>query len=161
LDVFEHVEGPATCLQNLGAVLRPGGCLLLSYPNTHPDKPHGVTRFSRKEDIAELLAEAGFSRWEIFPIRLRRSAAKIYDALHEWPIELHRRLRRNGPDGDPQIYEATWAFQQRQKLVRYKVPLHAFWVALGQTMRLGGDVFVAGPVTDEILGRQLVVRAWK
>lgn len=161
LDVFEYVTNPAACLQNLASVLRPGGQLFLSYPNVPPSVGDGVTHFSRKRDHDELLAGAGFSRWDIFAVRLRRSAAKVYGALHEWPLHLYRRVRQGSGRVRPQTYEATWAFQQRQKVSRHKVPLHTLWIALGQTMKLGGDIFIADPAADENLRRQLVVSAWK
>ena len=59
----------------------------------------------------------------------------------------------------PQIYEATWAFQHRDRLLRFKAGLHLFWTVLGWTMRLDGDVFVTEPIGDRPLDRQLVIRA--
>ena len=55
-----------------------------------------------------------------------------------------------------------------------KAPLHDFsirdeilyqyllaWAALGQVIRFGGDIFAAGSARDGILGRQIVIQAWK
>jgi SAM-dependent methyltransferase len=161
LDVFEYVVDPATCLRNLASLLRPGGQLFLSYPNVPPPKGDGVTCLSCGADIDRLLAGAGFSRWEVFAVRLRPFSARVHYVLHEWPLRLYRRIRQHGQVTRPQVYEATWAFQQRHRLVRYKTALHLFWTALGGIMRVGGDVFMSEPVTDGILGRQLVIRAWR
>lgn len=161
LDVFEYVVDPAACLQNLASVLRPDGELFLSYPNVPPPVGDGVTFFSRQRDLDELLAEAGFSRWDTFAVRLGPFAAGIFRALHEWPLRLYRRLGQGERPARPQTYEATWTFQQRQKLFRYKTALHLFWAALRGVMLSGGDIFLREPVTDGIVGRQLVIRAWR
>lgn len=161
LDVFEYVVDPAACLQNLAAVLRPGGELLLTYPNVPPPVGDGVTYFAGAEDLARLLAQAGFREWRISAARIRPWARVIYRLLHEWPLGAYRRLRGGSRDDRPQTYESTWAFKHRQRLMRYKVPLHLIWLVLGWVMRLGGPVFTDEPVTGAILGQQLVIRAWR
>ncbi len=161
LDVFEYLVDPAACLVNLADLLRPGGQLLLTYPNVPPPLGDGVTYFPRREELEQLLNQAGFRKWEIFAVRLRPGATAIYRVLHEWPLRLYRALRGGDRDARPQSYEGTWAFQHRQRLFRYRVPLHLFWLALERTMRLGGDVFRAESIADGILRRQLVIRAWK
>ena len=161
LDVFEYVVDPSTCLNNLASVLRPGGQLLLSFPNVPPPVGDGVTHFAHRAVVEGLLRKAGFRRWELFAVRLQPFAAAIYAALHEKPLALYRRLRGGSRHARPQTYEATWAFQQRQKLLHYKGVVHLFWAALGGVMRAGGDVFAKRSLTNGILGRQLVIRAWK
>lgn len=161
LDVFEYVVDPAMCLGNVAAALRPGGELFLSYPNFPPPQGDGVTYFSRLSDLERLLADAGFQRWRILAVRLRRNAAAVHHLLHEWPLELYRWLRQSEHIGQPQTYQATWAFRYRQRLLRYRVPLHLLWLLLGAGLRLSGDVYAAELVTDSILGKQLVIRAWR
>ncbi len=161
LDVFEYVVDPAVFLRNVAAVLRPGGEIFLSYPNVPPPAGDGMTCFSRLAQLEGLLAAAGFHDWQIFAVRLRRNAAAVYGLLHEWPLRLYRWLRRRERIGLPQTYEATWAFRHGRRLLRYKVPLHLLWLLLGAGLRLGGPVFSAEPATDGILGRQLVIRAWR
>ncbi len=161
LDVFEYVVDPAVCLQNLAAVLRPGGELLLTYPNVPPPLGDGVTYFARSEDLVRLLVQAGFREWRISAARIRPWARVTYGLLHEWPLGAYRRLRGRSRDDRPQTYESTWAFKHRQRLMRYKVPLHLMWLVLGWVMRLGGPIFADEPVTGAILGRQLVIRAWR
>jgi len=161
LDVFEYVVDPATCLQNLSQVLRSGGELFLTYPNVPPPAGDGVTYFSQKSELADLLARAGFRWWEIFAVRQRPFARWVYLVAHELPLRVYRQLRSGKPNGRPQTYEGSWVYKHLEKLERYKIPLHLFWFMLGQTMRLGGDIFGTEPVSDEILGRQLVIRASK
>lgn len=159
LDMFEYVKDPAACLRNLAAVLRPGGELLLTFPNVPPPAGDGATWFTDLAALEAMLADAGFARWRIFAVRPRRLAAAVHAVMHDWPLRLYRHLRSGDKQARPQIYEATWAFQHRRRLARLKAGLHLYWLVLGLAMRLAGDIFVAEPVGDRPLGRQLVVRA--
>jgi SAM-dependent methyltransferase len=161
LDVFEYLVDPAACLRNLAQVLRSSGELFLTYPNMPPPVGDGVTCFSRISELEDLLERAGFRHWQIFEVRQKPFANLLYSVVHEFPLRVYRRLRRGNPDPRPQTYEASWVFNHLEKLERYKVLLHLFWLVLGQGIRFGGDVFAAEPVSDQILGRQLVIRAWK
>jgi SAM-dependent methyltransferase len=159
LDMLEYVTDPAACLANLASALRPGGQLLLSFPNVPPPDGDGVTWFTDLAVLEAMLERAGFASWSIYAVRLRRVTAALYAVLHEWPLRLYRRVRRSDRRARPQIYEATWAFQHRQRLSRYKTGLHLYWLLLGWTMRLAGSVFVTETIGDRPLGRQLVIRA--
>lgn len=159
LDVLEYVRDPGACLRNLAAVLRPGGELFLTFPNTTPPAGDGVTWFTDLAELEAMLSTAGFARWAIFAVRPRRFAAAVYAVLHEWPLSAYRRMRSGEGQVRPQIYEATWAFRHRKRLRRVKVALHLYWTVLDRVMRLGGDIFAAEPVDIQPLGRQLVVRA--
>jgi SAM-dependent methyltransferase len=161
LDVFEYFLDPANCLRNLAEVLRDRGELFLTYPNVAPPLGDGVTYVSEYAELQQLLEQAGFRSWEIFAVRLRPYPAWVYRVLHEWPLRAYRRLRKRSRLARPLVYDATWAFQQRKKLSRFRSPLHLFWLVLGAVMRFGGDVFTREPATTKILGRQLVIRAWK
>jgi SAM-dependent methyltransferase len=161
LDVFEYLADPATCLRNLAEVLRVGGELFLTYPNVPPPLGDGVTYVSEYPELEQLLELAGFRSWEIFAVRLRPYPTWIYRVLHEWPLQVYRRLRKRSRLARPQVYDATWAFQERQKLSRFRSPLHLLWLVLGAVMRFAGDVFTSEPATKKVLGRQLVIRAWK
>lgn len=161
LDVFEYAVDPATCLRNFAEVLRPSGELFLTFPNLPPPLGDGMTYFSKLSEIDRLLRQARFRSWDVFVIRLRPYPALVYRVLHEWPLQVYRRLRRKNGPGCPQVYDATWAFQQRQKLRLIRLPLHLFWVGLGGAMRLGGDAFASGSPKTAILGQQLIIRAWK
>jgi len=159
LDMLEYVKDPGACLANFARVLRPGGQLLLTFPNMPPPAGDGVTWFSDLAALEELLRDAGFGKWRIFAVYPRSFAATIYSVMHEWPLRIYRRLRTGDKHARPQTYEATWAFQNRRRIGHFKAALHLYWLLLGWLMRLGGDVFAAEPVDDQPLGRQLVVRA--
>ncbi len=161
LDVFEYIVNPAYSLKNLYSVLRPGGCLFLTFPNTPPPKGDGVTWFSTAEELEAMLGAAGFRRWEIFAIRVPPYARRVYAVGHEWPLHLYRRMRKSNPAGRPQSYEATWAFQNRRRWSRYRGFLHFWWGALAGVMRMGGALFEIDNSEGSLLGRQLVVRAWR
>jgi len=161
LDVFEYLADPEATLRNLVEVLRPDGELFLTFPNTPPPRGDGVTYFDCAEKLEELLKKAGFLKWRILVVRPRPFSAAAYQLLHDRPLSFVRDLRRGNPTVRPQTYENTWAFQQRAQLNRFKIPLHLYWNVLGHVIRLGGQVFEAVLPTKEILGKQLVVRAWK
>lgn len=156
LDVFEYVPRPAACAANLVAALRPGGLLFLTFPNFAPPEGDGVTHFSDPGDLDQLLHDAGLREWKVFSVRLNRYAQAIFRAFHEFPLSLYRRLR-SGQKGLPQTYEATWAFQNRTKLRRYRALLHFYWEIMDLLLAFGGPAFVPRPMTDGILSKQLVV----
>jgi 2-polyprenyl-3-methyl-5-hydroxy-6-metoxy-1,4-benzoquinol methylase len=165
LDVFEYVPSPEICLQNLANLLQSGGMMLLSYPNVPPPRGDGVTWFEQKATLEGLIAAAGFRRWEITELRLRPWAGKVFGLLHEWPIGLYRSRHRaeRATEERPQIYEDTWAFQKGQRLNRYRSVLHGSWAVLSALMRMFGPVYESREVSGDqtMLGRQLLIRAWK
>jgi SAM-dependent methyltransferase len=161
LDVFEYIENPATCLSQLAAALRAGGRLFLSYPNVPPPRGDGVNYFNSRADLHELLKASGFARWQISALHFRGVPRLIYNALHERPLSLFRKRRAKASAGNPQTYELTWAFSQKNKLGRYKLPLHLYWLTLGMLMNAAGKPFVAEPASDSIRGQQLLIQAWK
>jgi SAM-dependent methyltransferase len=162
LDMFEYAQEPALCLRNLASALRPGGELFLTFPNVPPPIGDGVTYFNDQQTLEGLLRDAGFASWSIFAVRPRRFAAAVYSLLHEWPLRLYRRARTTSASkARPQVYEATWAFEHRQQLMRFKAGLHFYWLALERALRLGGAIFRAEPVAGQPLGRQLVIRAMR
>jgi 2-polyprenyl-3-methyl-5-hydroxy-6-metoxy-1,4-benzoquinol methylase len=161
LDVFEYIPDVSAFLANIHSVLRPGGCLFLTFPNVPPPKGDGVSWFSDISEVEELLRGAGFESWEVFAVRARPYARVVYAVGHEGPLRLHRRLRKGDRSARPQTYEATWTFRNRQNWARYRLVVHLWWVALGSVMRIGGPAFEAESCEDHALGRQLVVRAWR
>ena len=161
LDVLEYVSDPAACFHNLAEVLRPGGRLLLTFPNVPPPVGDGVTYFEHAADLELSLEKAGFQRWAVGAVRLRPWAAALYRALHEAPLGFYRRLRAGERAGRPQTYEATWAFRHGRRMLRYKVPVHLAWLVVDRLMRLGGPFFADLPIEGRILGHQLVIRAWR
>jgi SAM-dependent methyltransferase len=161
LDVLEYVPNPGCCLRNLAEVLRPGGEVLISFPNTPPPKGDGVTYFRDINQLHELLNNAGFTRHEIFAVKLRPWSAAVYRILHELPLFLYRRLRPGNAKDRPQTYEATWAFRNRNSVMKLKSVLHLYWFFVAFLLHIGGHVFRPLPIATGIESRQLVIRAWK
>ena len=121
-----------------------------------PPAGDGVTS-SNSAQLRDLLDQAGFSRAQIFAVSIRPFAAAAYKLLHEFPLSIYRHIRKGDRDARPQTYEATWAFQQRLRLNRYKLAVHSYWQILDVLLRLGGDVFQRSPAGGDILGKQSVV----
>ena len=161
LDVFEYVTDPRVALCNLCALLRPGGELLLSFPNFPAGEGDGAIRFATAEALAGLLRQAGFARWRISTIRLRFGPRVLYAAAHEWPLFLLRQLRRSA--GKPRTYDGTWAFQARRNMARLRPVLHLYWMLLDRLLAPLAPVFAVHPDSAgaAILRRQVVVEAWK
>ena len=129
---------------NLASVLRPGGRLLLQFPNYPPSLSPGMTHFRTRAGLGRLMATAGFTQWSIGSLKLRRHARFLYEYLHERPIRAYRRYRSRNDLLRPLIYDESWAFQHGSRLEPFKYALHTTWLALSVTMRLGGPVFTRG-----------------
>ncbi len=104
------------------------------------------------------MQSAGFAKWELYALRLRPYAGALFHNFHERPLELYRRLR-GGHEIGMQKYQATWAFQNRQRLESLKYFLHGGWSVLLGAILLGGDAFDCVPAGEEILGRDLLLLA--
>jgi 2-polyprenyl-3-methyl-5-hydroxy-6-metoxy-1,4-benzoquinol methylase len=162
LDMFEYVPDAQCGLTNIASLLRPGGVMFMTFPNQLPPIGDGVTRYSTLDELESQLRVAGFSRWEVFTVKQTSYAAAVYTVMHEWPLSLYRRLRGSGSREDlPQTYEETWAFKNRGKLQAIKPLIHSYWALLNIVLKLGGRVFRASAATQDLLGHQLVIRAWK
>lgn len=159
LDMFEYVPDSRACLRNMAEVLRPGGELMITFPNVPPPKGDGVTWFETRSELEAQLAAAGFSQWSIRVVRLRPFSRSVYACLHEWPLHLYRRFRtRKQSAALPQKYNETWAFQSRSRFERWKAFIHLYWAVMGVVLRAGGSIFGEADV-EKILGEQLVIRA--
>ena len=159
IEVFELLPDPRTCLRNLADVTRPGGHLLLQFPNYPPSLSPGPTHFRTRRELGRLLEEAGFTSWNVAAIRLRPYANLIYSYAHERPIRAYRHRRRGRNTGRPLVYDESWAFQHGRRLEPFKYALHVAWALLSGAMRLGGPAFAHMPLDDDILNRNLIVLA--
>jgi 2-polyprenyl-3-methyl-5-hydroxy-6-metoxy-1,4-benzoquinol methylase len=159
LEVFELLADPRTCLKNLAAVTRPGGHLLLQFPNYPPQLSPGPAHFRTRRELGRLLEEAGFTAWDVGAVRLRRYASLICRYAHDKPIRVYRHHRRGHNVERPLVYDESWAFQHGQRLEAFKYALHIAWALLSGAMRLGGPAFAHTPLDDEILNHNLIVLA--
>jgi SAM-dependent methyltransferase len=159
IEVFELLPDPATCLNNLAALLRPGGRLLLQFPNYPPPRNPGVTYFSTRPELERLLKTAGFGSWSIDALRLRPHARFVYQTLHERPLRLYRRLRARTGHERPLVYDQSWAFSKGRRVESYRAVVHSAWAALSAAMRLGGDCFERHPLGADILNYNLLLLA--
>ncbi len=160
LDVFEYVPDVATCLQNFAGVLRPGGKLLITFPNVPPPAGDGVTWFADVRDLRRLLDNAGFGAYQIFTVVMRPWPTLVYRFLHEVPLRVMRKFRRNNGQR-PQTYENTWAFRSTGRLRKIKPLIHVYWLLLEVLMRTSGPVFRPNHRSEEIVGKQVVILASK
>jgi SAM-dependent methyltransferase len=159
LEVFEYLPDPGTCLKNLAAMLRPGGRLLLEFPNYPYPKSPGITCFRRREELGHLLQAAGFRKWELYALRLRPHARFVFREFHERPLRLHRWLRNRNGKERAITFENTWAFKNQQRLQPYKCLLHCAWTVLLGATRIGGDCFERRLLGEEILKHDLLTLA--
>jgi SAM-dependent methyltransferase len=160
LDIFEYMTDARAALCNLASVLKPGGMLFLFYPNFAPGTSHGIHYFRNVAEAQEALQAAGFQRWDIFPVRLRPFAGALFKIFHEVPLRLYRGHGCREVS-DVSNFDATWTAQQSGRLERYKPFINSYWDLLGRAMRFRGPAYQRDPGASDIVGRQLVIRAWR
>jgi hypothetical protein len=146
-------------LGNLGAMLRPGGRLVLLYPNYPPPRSPGITCFPTRSGLDELLSEAGFTSWRVYALDLRPYAHVVFKHLHDRPLGFYRRVRSHGFASRALTYDDQWAFHNRHRIEPLKVPLHMAWAALALAVRLGGDCFERTLLGEDIMNRNLLLVA--
>src|SRR6185437_13358002 len=154
---FEYVTDPYACMKNLAAAVRPGGTLLVQWPNYPPAKTGGVNYIPTRPDLAKLLAYAGLTEWQAFALHLTPHASMLYGMLHEFPLRLLRRLRRSDTAHPPQLFDDTWAFRSGHRLESLKVFAHTYWAALSTAIRLGGACFKRTVISDSSLDCNLLL----
>ncbi|MGH9449098.1 MAG: class I SAM-dependent methyltransferase [Terriglobia bacterium] len=148
LEVFEYVPDPAKSLMNLAGLLKPGGNLLLNWPNYCTARTKGVNHIQTKADLDGLLRRAGFASWEVYALRLRPHARLIFRELHERPLGIYRGLRGHPDPRSAQTFDQTWTYQQGSKIEPYRYAVHLAWMLLFAGFRLGGDCFERIPVKE-------------
>ncbi len=159
LDVLEYVVKPHEFFSNMARMLRPGGQLLVTFPNFTPPEGDGATWFTTQAELREVVASAGFASVRLCAVRPNRYVEFLYQVCHQLPLRLLRRRRWGGPEVNPQTYDRTWAFQNRRRLAAMKVALHAYWAAVLWAMRRFRPVFTKAPLGDEILRKQILILA--
>jgi len=156
--VFELLPDAEAALKNMSALLRPGGRLLLQFPNYPPERSPGLTHFRTRAEFDRLMRDAQFATWEIYNVRLRPHARALYGALHERPLRLYRRLRHKTAER-PLIYDESWAHQHAHRLQRYRAVLNTAWMAMAVAMRTRGNVFEHTLLGPDIFNQNLLVLA--
>jgi SAM-dependent methyltransferase len=161
LDVFEYVPTPESFLRNIYESLADGGEAFITFPNVPPPVGDGVTYFASTVEIEALFRRAGFEQLEISCVELTGFARNAYWLLHELPLKTYRTFRAKR-DELPQTYEQTWAFKERKRLARLRPFVHSYWRIVSFVLRLGGTPWRKCKSQDgKILGRQVIIRAWK
>jgi SAM-dependent methyltransferase len=159
IEVLEFVPDPGAALRNMAALVRPGAPVLIQFPNYLPPRNPGISYFATRADLAQQMAEAGFAEWPVYALRLTPHAQRLYNAFHERPLALYRRLRRPGGQARPLAYDQTWAYQRERGLDPFKLVVHAAWMLLLAAMRVRGDCFECRLLGDEILNQNLLLLA--
>jgi SAM-dependent methyltransferase len=157
LAVLDLLPDSGTCLKNLGALLRPGGSLLLQFPNYPPPRGRGVTYFRNRDELDRLMEAAAFESWEIFALSLRPYPGLIYRSLYDAPLRAFRKLRRGYMEQRPLSYDCTWTFQRGGRLSRYRWFVHSAWGFLTLVTRLGGECFELRALDGEVLNHNLLL----
>jgi len=159
LDFFQFVRDPGLCLNNLSGSLRPGGRLLLQWPNYPLENTRAVTYLKTRQQLDDLLRAAQFQDWGIYALKLRPGAMALFRLFHEWPLGIYRRLRRPSTVEKPQNFDQTWAFRNGRSLESYKIFLHSYWALLLAAMRLGGNCFDRAELPQGPISCNLMVLA--
>ena len=159
LDVLEYLPKPGVFFSNLFRLLRPGGQLLVSYPNVPPPQGDGVTWFQKRAELEQLISNAGFRRFELSRLVLNNYAAALYSSLHEWPLRFLRWARSGNRGSRPQAYNQTWAFKNRHRAQLLKPLLHFYWETVLLGLRLVRPVFRKEPLGEDILNNQILILA--
>ncbi|MDE3179600.1 MAG: methyltransferase domain-containing protein [Acidobacteriota bacterium] len=148
LEVFEYVSDPAVCLKNLASLLKPEGMLLLNWPNYDTSRTNGVNYIRNLKDIDMMMEQAGFASWDIYALRLRPYTRLIFRNLHEWPLNLYRRLRSSSEGKGALTFDQTWHYQNNMRLGRYRFAVHSAWALVFAGLRIGGHCFERFPLKD-------------
>lgn len=148
LDVFEYVAEPSAWLRGLGELMKPGGTLLLVWPNYSFARSKGVNHIRTAEAMEALLLEANLPQWELYALKLRPYARAILSTLHEAPVNLFRHLRGQPDARSAPTFDLTWTHQHGAGLARYRAAIHFVWMLESAALRLGGDCFSRRPITE-------------
>jgi SAM-dependent methyltransferase len=154
LDMVECVPAGTgeIVFRNMWNALKPGGQIFVTFPN-HAKFPNCYA------DLLSLENEfVNFSRRDISFVELNPWAQFFYKWGHDKPLGVWRRRRGGKPS--TMNYDSTWAFQHSSKLEKLKWLIHGYWAILMFLIKLGGPAFTEQKPTD-ILGKQILIRAWK
>ncbi|HLJ13241.1 MAG TPA: class I SAM-dependent methyltransferase [Bryobacteraceae bacterium] len=157
LEMFQYVPDSASALANLRESLRPGGQLLLQWPNYSPERSTGPNSIRFRSELDAMMASAGFSEWSVFALRLRPYAAMLYEKLHESPLAVFRRMRR-AQKPIQSNFDQSWSARSGTN-TPMKIVLHSAWKLLMGGIHWGGDPFILQPAQEHLLGNNLLLLA--
>lgn len=148
LDVFEYVAEPLAWLSGLSRLIKPGGTLLLVWPNYCFARSRAVNHIPTAEAMEALLLEANLPQCELYTLKLRPYARVVVRTLHEAPVNLFRHLRGQPDARSAPTFDLTWTHQHGAGLARYRAAIHFVWMLESAVLRLGGDCFSRRRITE-------------
>lgn len=165
-DTLEHVPDPEAFLGNVYQALKPGGEVLITFPNEHPSRAHGITYFERRDQLEDLLHVAGFKpedvRVEV--VELRRAPDWVFRAAWNTPRRFAKKTLRflkgtRGPSPLPQTFEETDFFRLAGKLEGLAPLINGYCWLVMKLMSLGRSVYKVRPAPDVIWDTHILIRA--
>jgi len=125
-DVYEHVDDPQVMLDNVYAMLKPGGVVSITFPNLDN---HGHNQLTSIKEFTDKLDKTGFKDYKItiveglsFPYKIFTELYKVFQNLSDKMYGIKRNANRM-PESDE--FHEMYAFTKINKiknktlLVRY------------------------------------------
>lgn len=165
-DTLEHVPDPEAFLGNVYQALKPGGEVLITFPNEHPSRAHGITFFERREQLEDLLYVAGFKpedvRVEV--VELTRAADWVFRTAWNSPRRFAKKTLRllkgtRAPNSLPQTFEETDFFRLAGQLEKLAPLINGYCWLIMKLMSLGRAVYEVRPAPDMIWDTHILIRA--
>lgn len=122
-DVYEHVDRPMQMLENIHHILRPGGSLVITFPN---HRHHGHNQVDTAGQLQEVFGEAGFRACQV-DVVMRPGDAYTrwldgFSHLRFWSDRFNKSNSRQRTEETDRFHE-TAGFSKSQHLAR--IPLLA------------------------------------
>jgi len=163
-DTVEHVADPATFFANVYRALAPGGQCFITFPNEHPTRAHGITCFSNRRDLQDVLHAAGFAREDIRidTVRLKRGPACLLHLGWQMPRRFGKRFWKCWQDRPaPQTFEHTQFFRAAARLGHLAPLINSYCWTLMKLAASANPVHEIRPAPEIIWDRSILVRASK
>lgn len=165
-DTLEHVEQPGQFLENVHAAIKPGGRLLLTYPNEHPRRAHGITFFERRSELLELLVAAGFAveQVQIDELQMTRRSNGLLSLGWELPRKLSKKavelvIGPTSASEAPQTFDETHFFALADRFERWAPLINAYCWAVLKAMDMAGPVYRSSPAGETIWDQRILIQA--